>query len=112
MGIVTFGDGGCDLNLQFVEQLVERSQTRAITDAIMWCLGGGGGGCPIEAAFKSGRVPLPDVLDAIEAVFDSGRGLDGINPGQRLGTYSRPRRAELAAALNRLRILQYSAGGV
>jgi hypothetical protein len=53
--------------------------------------------------------PLAEVLDAIERFLDEA-GLDALEPGHRAdrhpGAYARPRRLEIAAAINRMRTLR------
>ena len=89
--------GGIEIDLAAVEQLAEIGQTRAITDAIVLLARTGG----------LGATTLGEMLDAVDSAIES-QGLDVLSaPGWPApGTYSRPRRAELAAALNRLRTLR------
>ncbi len=54
--------------------------------------------------FMDGKTTVAEILDRLEREFDEG-GLDALSP-RRLGTYARPRRQEVAAALNRLRTLR------
>ncbi|MBW2540728.1 MAG: ABC-ATPase domain-containing protein [Deltaproteobacteria bacterium] len=88
-----------EIDLRGVEQLVDRSQTRAIAAAIHFAA---------ERLIDCDRT-LRDVLDRLDTLFDE-RGLDELDPfyrvGQHPGNYPRPRRFELAAAINRLRSLQ------
>ena len=92
---VAIGDD-CTLDLSGVEQLVEASQTRAIVDAISY-------------AEKNSLTPtkrdLQGVVNALDAVLDK-TGLDALS-AQHLGTYARPRKFEVAAAFNRLRVAQF-----
>ncbi|KAI8472241.1 MAG: hypothetical protein J3K34DRAFT_213442 [Monoraphidium minutum] len=100
VGLISYGTQ--DIQLAAVEQLVDRSQTRAVADALKWlharinAANGGGGG---------GRRSLVQLLDELEAAIDE-KGLDALSPRQLLGSYARPRRFEVAAALNRLRSLR------
>lgn len=80
------------IDLSAVEQLVDESQTRAIGDALIFLR---------ENHMTGGGKPLGSMLDAFEAAVDRG-GLDEIMRA-RLGDRARPRRYEVAAALNRLR---------
>lgn len=74
-----------------MEQIVERSQTRAIAGALLL----------LRSWVTAGRFStVPEALQAVESAFDAG-GLDAL--GGRKGDYARPRRLEVAAALNRLR---------
>ena len=95
-GLVSFGD--VDLDLGAVSQLVEKSQTRAVAAALLllrsWALRPGAGG----------RLTVPLALDALEAALDAG-GLDALGRGHHAaGDLARPRRLEIAAAFNRLRM--------
>lgn len=95
-GLVSFGD--VDLDLGAVSQLVEKGQTRAVAAALLllrsWALRPGAGG----------RLTVPQALDALEAALDAG-GLDALGGGHRAaGDLARPRRLEVAAAFNRLRL--------
>jgi predicted ABC-class ATPase len=88
-----------EIDLRGVEQLVDRSQTRAIAAAIYFA----------AERLIDGERTLRDVLDQLDELFDE-RGLDELDPfyraGHHPGNYARPRRFELAAAINRLRSLQ------
>lgn len=89
-GSIVFGRRTIDLSA--VEQLVDESQTRAIGDALIY----------LRENHMTGRgKPLGSMLDAFEAALDR-VGLDEIMRA-RLGDRARPRRYEVAAALNRLR---------
>jgi len=91
--------GGDAVDLRSVEQLVDPSQTRAI------------GGAMHRAAerFMDGRATLAEVLDRLEELLDA-EGLDVLDPfhrpGRHPGNLARPRRFEIAAAINRLRTLR------
>jgi predicted ABC-class ATPase len=89
---ISFGQEEIDLSA--VEQIVEQSQVRACG----WIIH--------EAADRlfDGRRSLPEILDLIERELDE-RGLEAMVPDL-AADYARPRRHELAAALNRLRTLQ------
>jgi predicted ABC-class ATPase len=81
-----YGDNN-DCDVSGVEQLVEVGQTRACCAAIM------------HAAKLMAQSPLAALLDVLDALD-----LDAIQPaGRRDGDLARPRRYEVAAALNRLR---------
>ena len=87
------------LDLRAVEQLVDRSQTRAVALAIHLAA---------TRLMKDGA-SLPQILDALEALLDH-EGLDVLDPfgshdrpGAHPGNLARPRRFEIAAAINRLR---------
>ena len=75
-------------------QLVDPAQSRAIGDALLMLARGA---C-------DGERSLAQLLDEIEAQLDA-RGLEALaEPG--FGDRARPRRFEIAAALNRLRTLR------
>jgi predicted ABC-class ATPase len=93
------GFGREDIDLRAIEQLVDISQTRAIASAIH--LG--------AQRYMDGTRTLSEVLDELETLFDT-RGLDELDPfhrpGHHPGNYARPRRFEIAAAINRLRTVR------
>jgi predicted ABC-class ATPase len=91
VGELRIGDETIDLG--GVEQLLDESQTRAIAETLLSL----SGECPRDAT-------LSDLLDRIEASLDT-RGLDALT-GPPRGDLARPRRFELAAAINRLRSIQ------
>lgn len=89
--------GQTDLLLYALEQLVDDSQTRAIAAALLYME---------RKGWLDGKKTIRQLLDAIEEQWDR-QGLGSIsfrkgNPGE----LARPRRFELAAALNRLRSLR------
>ncbi len=95
--LILFGKEAIDL--RYAEQLVDISQTRAIGYAIYVAV----------QRFMDSVAPLNEVLDALEHFFDH-EGLDALNPFHRKeehpGNFARPRRFEIAAAINRLRSMQ------
>jgi len=99
---IFYGDDPIDL--RGVEQLVDRSQTRAVGLAIHLA----------AERYMDGEATLAEVLDRLDAFFDDaeveGHGLDGLDPFHRPehhpGALARPRRFEVAAAINRLRTLR------
>ncbi|UCC69772.1 MAG: ABC-ATPase domain-containing protein [Armatimonadota bacterium] len=89
---ISFGDEQIDLSA--VEQIVEQSQVRAC-------------GWMIHRAAErlfDGKRTLPEILDLIEQELDD-KGLEAMLPNL-APDFARPRRHELAAALNRLRTLE------
>ncbi len=94
---ILFGNDAIDL--KGVEQLVDLSQTRAVGNAIHLA----------SQRFMDGETSLARVLDLLEAFFDE-EGLDPLAPFYRRdhhpGNLARPRRFEIAAAINRLRTLR------
>jgi len=95
-GTILFGRTRLDLSA--LEQLVSVSQTRAIGDALL----------TLRRAMD-GRRTIGELLDSLESELEE-RGLDALSR-RRLGGYARPRRQELAAALNRLRTLRVNRVG-
>ncbi len=87
------------LDLGCVEQLVDASQTRALAEMI------------VTVSRQLERMPravlLTQMLDGLEAHMDGHTGMDALCPTRKLGNMARPRRLELAAALNRLRSAQF-----
>jgi len=88
-----------EVELRGLEQLVDPSQTRAVGFALHLAAG----------AWMDGETPLAGVLDALERHLDE-HGLDVLDPrhrpGRHPGALARPRRFEIAGALNRLRSLR------
>lgn len=91
---LSFGES--DLDLSGVEQLVEKSQTRAIGDSILYIR---------ENLLKDGEKPLSILLKNLENAFNN-EGLDVLGPKYRTGFYVRPRTFEIVAGMNRLRTLK------
>ncbi len=83
-----------EIDLSAVEQIVEQSQVRACG----WIIH--------QAAERlfDGRRTLPELLDLIESELDE-KGLEAMLPNL-APDFARPRRHELAAALNRLRTIE------
>jgi predicted ABC-class ATPase len=98
---IRYGRGSIDLRA--VEQLVDESQTRAIGHALH----------QLGERFLDGQRTLRAALDALFARLDE-EGLDVLDPfhqpGRHPGRYARPRRFEVAAAVNRLRALRVADG--
>lgn len=92
--LIQFGDD-CDIDLSALDQLIEESQTRSISHALQ-LLGSQ------ASRLLDGRRPLTEALALLERSLDE-KGLDVLNGFHRLGDLSRPRRLEVAAALNRFR---------
>jgi len=91
--------GTTEIDLRGVEQLFDPSQTRAVGAAIQLAA---------SQLMDDGQT-LSEILDALDQFFDS-EGLDGLDPFHRPerhpGAYARPRRFEIAAAINRMRTLR------
>jgi hypothetical protein len=94
LDVIAYGDDRIDLRQ--VEQLVDLSQTRAIGLAIHWA----------SRELMDGRASLREVIDRLEERLEQG-GLDELDPfarpGEHPGELARPRKFEIAAAINRLR---------
>ncbi len=92
--LIAFGRSTIDLRA--VEQLVDHSQTRAIGQIM----------CLALQTLMGQDTSLKEILDAIDKRLDE-QGLDVLisrgRPGQHPGQLARPRRYEVAAAINRLR---------
>lgn len=84
------------IDLRAVEQLLDPSQARAIGYALHL----------IAHRSRRSHASLPELLDQLDGLLDR-QGLDGLDPFRRgdehPGNFARPRRHEVAAALNRLR---------
>ena len=91
--------GTTEIDLRSVEQLFDPSQTRAIAAAIHLAA---------ERIMGEGRT-LAATLDELDRFFDE-EGLDALDPfhrpGRHPGALARPRRFEIAAAINRMRTLR------
>jgi predicted ABC-class ATPase len=91
--------GRDDIDLRAVEQIVDPSQTRAIGHAIQLA----------RVRAMDGEASVAEVTETLDALIDAD-GLDVLDPFRRgeahPGNYARPRRHEIAAALNRLRTLR------
>ena len=95
--------GETTIDLRCVEQLVDRSQTRAIGNALYLA----------SQRFMDRNATVSEILDGVEEFLDR-EGLDALRDGRSQrserdsphpGNFARPRRHEIAAALNRLRTL-------
>jgi len=86
------------IDLRSVEQIVDKSQTRAIGIAIQ-----------LAVSRLMDGATIPKILDDLEGTFDQ-LGLDVLflrpSAGEHPGDFARPRRYEIAAAINRLRTLR------
>jgi predicted ABC-class ATPase len=84
------------IDLRSVEQLVDRSQTHAVGQAIHLA----------ADRFMKGGATLLEVLERLDNELDR-QGLDILDPfyrrGHHPGNFARPRKYEIAAAINRLR---------
>ncbi|KAE8896760.1 hypothetical protein PF005_g4247 [Phytophthora fragariae] len=90
LGKIQYGE--VDLDLSAVEQIVEPSQVRTIADAIQKM-----------RSFMDGKSTLDEVLAKLESEMDRTGSLDVVGFHKKSGFYTRPRKLELAAAINRLR---------
>lgn len=88
------------IDLRGVEQLVDFSQTRAVGLAIHLA----------ASRFMDGKKPLKEILDQLDLHLDA-NGLDLLDPFHRSerhpGSFARPRKFEIAAAINRLRAARF-----
>ena len=96
------GFGATDIELRGLEQLVDASQTRAIGAALVL----------LSQEHRRDGLALADWLDDLDEKWDT-QGLDQVTwfgqAGEHPGNLARPRRFEVAAALNRLRTLRVDA---
>jgi predicted ABC-class ATPase len=87
------------IDLRSVEQLVDRSQTHAVGQAIHLA----------AIRFMDGGGTLREVVEQLGAELDL-KGLDILDPfhraGRHPGNFARPRKYEIAAAMNRLRTVR------
>ncbi len=85
------------VDLSFVEQLIDPSQTRAVAYMMKY----------ISGKLVNGTDPLPVIIDRLYREIEE-KGLEVISPffGKHPGDLALPRKFELAAAINRLRTLQ------
>lgn len=93
-GLQTIAFGVETIDLGAVEQLVDRSQTRAIADAMLYA----------RRNYTDGRRSMSQVIRLVMEDIDS-RGFDVLSPFP-VGEYAAFRQYELAAAFNRLRSLR------
>lgn len=96
-GLSTIVYGTHELDLSYVEQLIDPSQTRAIAFMMMMLNRGG----------ADGKLSLDEVVSRIYKKVED-EGLDIVSPhhGKHPGDLALPRKLELAAAINRLRTLK------
>jgi len=92
LSAIDFGKEAIDI--AGLSQLEEDGQARAIGDGFVYCL---------RNLMGADRT-LGEVLDAFEAIVEN-EGLDAV-ACVKAGFYARPRRYELAGAVNRLRALR------
>ena len=87
------------IDLRYLDQLVEKSQTRAVGHAIYYAV----------QSLMNPSSTLKDIVEALEDFFDK-NGLDQLDPFYKKenhpGNFSRPRKFEIAATINRLRSLK------
>jgi len=97
LNVLLFGRDVIDLS--GVEQLVDKSQTRAVGHAILL----------VSRKIHGAHVRLADALAWLDEVF-SHDGLDTLDPfyqpNRHPGNFARPRSYEIAATINRLRSIQ------
>ena len=91
--------GRTEIDLRSLEQLLDPSQTRAVGRAIYLA----------SQRLLRDQHSLTEVLDALDSLLDE-QGLDTLapegRPGQHPGALARPRRHEIAGAINRMRSLR------
>lgn len=87
----TISYGETELDLSCLEQLVAKAQTTAISNALQ----------RLPHFTKQGQ-SIGETLNDLEQRLDR-EGLDALTPGQCNGSMARPRKYEIAGAINRLR---------
>jgi predicted ABC-class ATPase len=97
-GLRTLVFGCHTIDLSAVEQLVHRSQTRAIGDSILRA----------SREHMNGTKSLNQITDLLIREIET-QSLDVLN-SRLLGNFALPRRFEIAAAMNRLRTLKVETG--
>ena len=90
MSTISYGD--TQLDLSGLEQLVSIAQTTAISNTLQ----------QVPRLAPHPTTSLTSVLDALERTINA-QGLDCLAPGHYDGGMARPRRFEMAGAINRLR---------
>lgn len=95
-GLNTIIYGKEDIDLASVEQLIDPSQTRAIAQTLQY----------LATNYVNDQRTLSELLDLYEK--DTENHLDALStyPGKHPGDFAKPRRLEVAAAINRLRSLK------
>lgn len=97
-GLEEIAYGGEEVDLSYLDQLVDPSQTRAVAEIMRYSL----------KHHVNGKKPLVAVVDSVLADIER-EGLDIISPygkGQHPGDFALPRRHEILAAFNRLRSIR------
>ena len=96
-GLHTIMFGRENIDLQNIEQLVDVSQTCAIGDIILYAL----------QKYINGRNTLREIVEKVDGDIER-NGLEIISPFPKghPGEYARPRKYEIAAAINRIRSLK------
>ncbi|HWO98333.1 MAG TPA: ABC-ATPase domain-containing protein [Bacillus sp. (in: firmicutes)] len=99
-GLRTILYGTTEIDLSYVEQLVDVSQTRAIAEMLRY----------IDKNMLDGRTSLKETLDHLYELIEN-EGLEAISkyPGKHPGDLALPRKMEAAAAMNRMRTLHIKA---
>lgn len=112
--LIQYGD--VEVQLGAVEQLVEAGQTRALASVLQW-VGSALARSGLPSSKRSGsqgaaqgKACLAEVLDWLDAAFDADAGMDVLDSTRFEGGWARPRRFEIAAALNRLRSAEFTQG--
>ncbi|MFZ5651820.1 MAG: ABC-ATPase domain-containing protein [Bacillota bacterium] len=99
-GLEEIAYGGEDIDLSYVDQLVDPSQTRAVAEIIRYAFD----------RYADGKKSLAEIVDSVLSDIDRD-GLDVVSPfgkGQHPGDFAIPRKNEIMAAFNRLRSITMS----
>jgi predicted ABC-class ATPase len=98
-GTEEIGFGTENIDLRQVEQIVDASQTRGIAEILVFAR---------KEGVIDGKKSVSEILDAIDRLLEK-KPIDSVsNFNGHPGDFARPRRFEIAAALNRLRSLNIS----
>jgi len=88
--VISYGD--IDIDLIALEQIAAKPQTTAISCALQ----------KISTLAKDGRKSILELCEELDILIDK-NGLDYLSPDSLHGGFSRPRRFEIAGAINRFR---------
>lgn len=97
-GVDQISFGRDDINLAYVDQLVDPSQARAVAEMVRYAFD----------RYVDGKTSLSGAVDSVLQDIDR-EGLDAVSPferGQHPGDLARPRKQEVMAAFNRLRTIR------
>ncbi len=95
--LIIFGSN--EIDLRHIDQLLDHSQTRAVAQSIYIA----------ATQLMDGKTTLCEIVNSLEQIFNE-KGVDALNPfsqnEEHPGNFARPRKYEIAAAINRLRTMK------